>query len=233
KEDIYLPQFLNFLNSLLELSKVSNPEVANEAADSRKSISDYIKHVERRFKDISQGVQGDARLRIAKDFVLGDLNAVKDRAIEKTKQLAKLNNISLQEEVNQSQRMLSPSDFGLHNCIIKDDTVNFIDFEYFGWDDPAKLMADFFHHVNQVVSQDFKNKLLERFSSIQEDPKLFLTRFNIILHLVEMEWILIVLNVFSEGNLERRLFASPHKKAEEIILPRLEMAKTLVEKASF
>ena len=42
-----------------------------------------------------------------------------------------------------AHRALSPSDFGLHNALrTKDGQLRFIDFEYFGWDDPVKLVSD-------------------------------------------------------------------------------------------
>ena len=47
----------------------------------------------------------------------------------------------------QRLRVLSPSDFGFHNALRRPDgTIVFVDFEYFGWDDPAKMMADAMLH---------------------------------------------------------------------------------------
>jgi len=43
------------------------------------------------------------------------------------------------------QRCVSPSDFGFHNALLgPDGQLAFLDFEYAGWDDPAKLVCDFF-----------------------------------------------------------------------------------------
>lgn len=45
----------------------------------------------------------------------------------------------------QDQRCVSPSDFGFHNALLgADGQLTFLDFEYAGWDDPAKLACDFF-----------------------------------------------------------------------------------------
>ena len=42
------------------------------------------------------------------------------------------------------QQTLSHSDFGFHNALRTDGgELVFVDFEYFGWDDPVKLVADF------------------------------------------------------------------------------------------
>ena len=53
--------------------------------------------------------------------------------------------------LDQQDRCLSPSDFGFHNALAQGETVRFIDFEYAGWDDPAKTVCDFFHHPGVPV----------------------------------------------------------------------------------
>ena len=53
----------------------------------------------------------------------------------------------------------SPSDFGFHNAImLKNNTTTFIDFEYFGLDDPVKLISDFLWHP--AMSLSFSQKIL-------------------------------------------------------------------------
>lgn len=48
------------------------------------------------------------------------------------------------EAIAGPDRCVSPSDFGFHNALVADGRVGFIDFEYAGRDDPAKLVCDFF-----------------------------------------------------------------------------------------
>jgi hypothetical protein len=51
------------------------------------------------------------------------------------------------------QRILSPSDFGFHNTLRPvGGKLVFVDFEYFGWDDPAKTMSDFLLHPAMPLS---------------------------------------------------------------------------------
>ena len=51
---------------------------------------------------------------------------------------------------------LSPSDFGFHNALVDDDgQVTFLDFEYAGRDDPAKLVSDFFCQPEIPVPLDY------------------------------------------------------------------------------
>ena len=50
-------------------------------------------------------------------------------------------------------RCVSPSDFGFHNALLRaaDNTLVFHDFEYAGWDDPAKVVGDFMHQPRVPV----------------------------------------------------------------------------------
>ena len=51
-------------------------------------------------------------------------------------------------------QVFSPSDFGFHNALLKDNgKLCFLDFEYFGRDDPVKLMADFIWHHYACTSR--------------------------------------------------------------------------------
>ena len=55
--------------------------------------------------------------------------------------------------------VLSPSDFGFHNAGRRcDGALQFFDFEYFGWDDPAKLMADFLLHPGMKLTPELKQR---------------------------------------------------------------------------
>ena len=59
----------------------------------------------------------------------------------------------LSQTVLETLRTLSPSDFGFHNALRRPDgTLCFLDFEYFGWDDPVKLVSDFLLHPGMTLS---------------------------------------------------------------------------------
>src|SRR6185312_7802685 len=62
-----------------------------------------------------------------------------------------------------AHRALSPSDFGLHNALrTKDGQLRFIDFEYFGWDDPVKLVSDTAIHPGSSFAESSARRLTER-----------------------------------------------------------------------
>jgi hypothetical protein len=69
--------------------------------------------------------------------------------------------IPFDAELAADRRTLSPSDFGLHNAIRRPDgSLAFVDFEYFGWDDPAKTLVDFVLHPGMLVSSNLAREFV-------------------------------------------------------------------------
>lgn len=107
-----------------------------------------------------------------------------------------------------ARRTLSPSDFGFHNALRAGSELTFLDFEYFGWDDPAKLVADFLLHPGMKLSlplrQRFAAGSIERLAvdGLAQRTRLAFPLFGI-------KWCAILLNEFLPGPLDRRSFAEP------------------------
>ena len=60
--------------------------------------------------------------------------------------------MSFERDIDSAERTLSPSDFGFHNALKRSDgRIVFLDFEYFGWDDPAKMTAEELARVLPVI----------------------------------------------------------------------------------
>ncbi|WP_047960329.1 aminoglycoside phosphotransferase family protein [Desulfovibrio sp. TomC] len=103
---------------------------------------------------------------------------------------------------------LSPSDFGFHNAIRHaNGEIIFVDFEYFGLDDPAKLVADFLLHpgmqIDASAKQRFFSSMLRSFGTRD-----FRRRFPAIYLLAGLKWCMILLNEFSPAGLARRRLAT-------------------------
>lgn len=113
----------------------------------------------------------------------------------------------LNAHVPREQRVLSPSDFGFHNALRRPDgTLAFLDFEYFGWDDPAKLVCDFVLHPHpkMALESSLRCRFLEgavRALGPATD------RANVLLTLFCLKWSLILLNEFNAADARRREFA--------------------------
>jgi hypothetical protein len=96
-----------------------------------------------------------------------------------------------------SERRLIPADFGFHNAIRQHDgTVRYIDFDYFGWDDPVKCIADFVVHPAMSLDADERAKVVARLTNALPDSVGASARLRRHLPLYAIRWALILLNAF-------------------------------------
>ena len=110
----------------------------------------------------------------------------------------------------EANRCISPSDFGFHNALIGNrGKATFLDFEYAGWDDPAKMAADFFAHPGMPVDFAYFDEFVENaFRYSQNGPEL-VNRTRLLRPLIHLKWCCIMLNEFLPDSIERRRFANP------------------------
>ena len=92
-------------------------------------------------------------------------------------------------------RILSPSDFGFHNSLREPDgRIIFLDLEYFGWDDPAKLIVDFILHPAMNLSTELKNDWIEGTKILFGSETM--DRAKVMWPLLGLCWCIILLNVY-------------------------------------
>lgn len=127
------------------------------------------------------------------------------------------------------QRVLSPSDFGFHNAIrTPDGEYVFIDFEYAGWDDPAKLWADGFYQPRFPLPRRFEQDLLDGALSHlprDDDREAHAIRCRLLRRVFGLKWVCIILNPFLPGWLERRSMDSPVPDLATVKDERLHKAR--------
>ena len=97
--------------------------------------------------------------------------------------------------IKESDMRLSPVDFGPHNIIMRNnDEPCFIDFEYFGWDDPVKIVANFLlHEGSKDIPREQKLYFLNRFKEQSSLPLHVIERIDIAVQLAALDWISILL----------------------------------------
>ena len=116
---------------------------------------------------------------------------------------------ALDHELEAQDRCLSPSDFGLHNTLADaQGGLTFLDFEYFGWDDPAKAVSDVVLHPGSALPDDLARTFLERAVPVftVKDPH-FPLRLKTLYPVFALIWCLIVLNEFLPERWARRVIA--------------------------
>ncbi|MEI6559664.1 MAG: phosphotransferase [Rhodospirillaceae bacterium] len=178
-----------------------------EAAEAAFSLADHCAVVDRRL------------VRLAEARMSGDAEAL--RLLEKIQAfwartkgavLAGASALGLEPEqpIPPGERLISPSDFGFHNALLRPDgDLAFIDFEYAGWDDVAKLVCDFFLQPAVPVEPALREHFLPPVLARAEDPGRARARIGLLRPMFGVKWCCIMLNRFLPERNERARFADP------------------------
>ncbi len=156
-----------------------------------------------------------------------------DPALEEATQRAARNyeavGMDFDAAIPERARTLSPSDFGFHNARRREDgSLVFLDFEYFGWDDPAKLTADIVMHPGMVLSANEGERFFQGLAEInQEDPG-YGKRLSALWPLFGLRWCLILLNEFLPERWFRRVYAHGGRNRETAQARQLDKAKDML-----
>jgi hypothetical protein len=185
-----------FIQSLSDLSKYANNkdfDLASAGCLSGKMIEDQIWS---RYKKIDEYSRFYPALKM---FLDTQLFPACEKIIENSKNHWP---VDFHTKLNNVNQVLSPSDFGFHNAIQTKDGLKFIDFEYFGWDDPVKLTCDFILHPGMKLTEGQKNFWLSKIKKIFSQDHSFQNRLNASYCLYGLCWCLIQLNIFYTINAE-------------------------------
>jgi hypothetical protein len=110
---------------------------------------------------------------------------------------------------------VSPSDFGFHNAVVAPGgRATFLDFEYAGWDDPAKLVCDFFCQPAVPVAARFLDEFARTVLADSPGAADARERVRVLLPVYRLKWVCIRLNAFLPGGRSRRAFAGGADLAE-------------------
>ncbi|SMF30354.1 hypothetical protein [Desulfovibrio gilichinskyi] len=198
---------LKFLRQLKSCSIHNKARLISRAAEACFSLTEIFDNLNRRFNRLSNLPHSDDLFVKMHGFLEGDFSKVFKESVDFAKKNVPENSWDLPLPLE--LRFLSPSDFGFHNSIrsLQGDLF-FLDFEYFGWDDPVKATSDFLLHPAMELSDFEIASFYKGMFDIFSDDQNFETRFKIFLPLYRLKWCLILLNEFFNEALARRKFAS-------------------------
>jgi hypothetical protein len=156
-----------------------------------------------------------ARLRVAAgddselaDFLAGTFEVARRRWLDEAKAGLAAGRLDFAAELPQERRSLVPSDFGFHNSLRHPDgSLAFVDFEYFGWDDPVKLTADVLLHPGHQLSASHRHRFRQAAIAVYGTDADFENRLTALLPLFGLRWTLILLNEFIPERWQNRLLA--------------------------
>lgn len=152
--------------------------------------------------------EGAALVAEAAAFVLEELIAAWRRVVAVVREGSRRLGLSPHAVLREADRRLSPSDFGFHNALLAPDGhLRFIDFEYAGWDDPAKMVCDLFCQPALPVPMGQYEGFATAVAEDLSEPELQLQRFRMLLPVHGIKWCCILLNDFLPAGGARRRFA--------------------------
>lgn len=173
------------------------------------SISDHVACVERRITALAAlrpGGEGSDAAGL--EFVHGSLLPTWRLIRKEVRQGARELGLPLGGQLPAGGRCVSPSDFGFHNALLTPEgAIRFVDFEYAGWDDPAKLVCDFFSQVAVPISFEHWDTFLDRVLTTLGGGDAEHARARLLLPAYRVKWCCILLNDFLPAGRQRRQFA--------------------------
>lgn len=129
-------------------------------------------------------------------------------------------------------RIVSPSDFGFHNVLVGANGVaTFLDFEYAGWDDPAKLICDFFCQPAVPVPLSWFDAFARTVLDGLADSGRIVDRARLLLPVYRVKWVCIRMNEFLPDGGTRRGFSRrdqlEDRKAQQLASAREALASVI------
>jgi hypothetical protein len=214
--------FLAALRKLATPEKARNFGAASEACFSIRAI---LQNVEERFERLEKAALQKPSLA---SFLERDLPPFRAEVSVWLERFCQEKGMPMDQEIPASARTLSPSDFGFHNALkLPDGSLVFLDFEYFGWDDPAKTISDFLLHPGMELSHESRQRFFAGMMNAFADLRGLADRVRAVYPLFGLKWCAILLNEFTREHNERRIFAAGSVDSPQESI-QLEKAKRML-----
>jgi len=207
--DFDIDYAVQFLARLKKLKNRNGSRFLPPASEACFSVQAIVNNIEQRLNRLVALRDSEPQYHALREFLTNDFMPSFDKITKWCKSSLIQSGIPFVSELDYKERTLSPSDFGFHNALrCRDSQLVFLDFEYFGWDDPAKMISDFLLHPAMELSESLKWRFVANILSRFEDDKHLARRVEIVYPLFGLKWCLIFLNEFLPEDLLRRDFAS-------------------------
>jgi len=204
----HVKQFLEFIYHLSQVSQTVQAKKFTDASDACFSLDEVKISIIQRLNKLTKKSNSFFVTPKLICYLESQFKPGFKKICRFTKQTHSTKHHEFTQRILSSLRILSPSDFGFHNALItQKNRVVLIDFEYFGWDDPAKLINDFLLHPGQTVPVQYKKEFISSLKNFFKQDVNLSARIKISYPYHALKWCLIMLNVFLRDGLERRKFS--------------------------
>jgi hypothetical protein len=228
----YSAKALDFIKQLNKVCTDKFIPMLGDASDACFSLNDHVSGVEQRLARLREIQVLDTIDKQVLSLIVQKLVPGFAKQKQKLVQNAKKRGYALGQPIESHEKIISPSDFGFHNTMIKKDQVYFFDFEYAGWDDPVKLICDFFSQPDYFMPdarlEQFVTGVGQIFSKNIVQTMLWKSRM--LMKIYQIKWCCIILNDFLKDAGEPRKFASLNRDFRKA---QLEKALKYVDRNKF
>ena len=203
-----------FFDALNDPARRAMAEKLPRASEAGFSIAEHFALIDRRIDRLVNADETDGRDAEA-SALIGELHdywqGLKTSVVRGASELS----LPVDEVLSVEQRCVSPSDFGFHNALQRPDgSLCFIDFEYAGWDDPAKMVADFFLQPEIPVDRKFYEPFVR---ATIKGPRAdwHKRRIELLQPIFAVKWCCIMLNPYVVERAQAGNFANPLRDETE------------------
>ncbi len=208
-------QAIDFFRVLNRAKDHPDAAALPRASESCLSLDDHLGTVTRRVERLQSIPAASALDRTAAALVENELVPLWRQVQGKARMMAAALGLRIDRPIDPADRCLSPSDFGFHNAILANDgRIRFIDFEYAGWDDPAKLVCDFFSQPAVPAPAPAFDRFAHAVAAEMPSPPLHVARATLLLPVYRVKWVCIMLNEFLPVGGSRRAFSGTAAEQE-------------------
>jgi hypothetical protein len=192
------------------------------AAEGYTKLTDHVLNIKQRVdgmgvEHLPSNLRSDAKK---------SLSALKHLVDKRSANLAALiSENKIQDELDESLLCISPSDFGFHNAIRTASGVRFIDFEFAGWDDPAKTLADFALQPRIPIGPILFPLFCEMVGGHASRR-----RCIVLASILQLKWASIILGVLDPWRSERLNAVDKSLISEEAVRERIDQSLTCMSK---
>jgi hypothetical protein len=186
-----------FWRALRTITSDGPPPASTWAADAAFTHEDHVDRVRARLERLEALDVDHARGAAA---LLADLRRHLDRASQE--------GADAWAPTPPAPPLLSPSDFGLHNALLRPSgPVCFLDFEHAGWDGPEKLLCDTFLHPRVPLPLDAFDDAAAALASSPSATDDLRRRALAVYELHRIKWACLALSPLDPEVHRRRIFA--------------------------
>jgi hypothetical protein len=216
-------EFVRRMNSDLEKAKL---QITMGAAEGYLRLTEHVENVSKRLTKMCVGHLPTCYQKPASTLVTR-IQALHSNMADKT--MEGIQSGELSDAVEDDTLCISPSDFGFHNAIRSQRGIKFIDFEFAGWDDPAKLISDFALQP-KIPVKVAPPQLIKMFRP--NATRSILERCATLGPLLRIKWLCIILAVLDPERLNQLIAIHPDQDVKVLTANRLELAITYLNERS-